>query len=399
MSKMTTLNSVCKVIYRYPQFYGMNKHETGVPVLRGEHLLKNKRISNNWSKFWFVDEAFSKKFPKTVLEYGDVVMSVRGSVGKIGLVEHQHAGAQISPNLIRISPNGEIINKKFAFFAIDWATEHFVARNSQAQALPSLSANDIKSMEIFCPPLAEQERIVEILSDADAAIATAGKQASLSLQKYEGERNRLLSSQYFPEKYTPPIFEQVFHPKIKQLAGDRNLEILSVTTEGIKPQAEHFNKRVASADSSKYLIIAPGELVLSGLNFWMGSVGILDTPLPGIVSPAYKIFVTDYDKWDRQFLSHYVRSQYFREILVNCSVQGASIVRRSLDTEALYQAPLKIPDLTMQKKIGHTLKLLAEENILWKRQVASLRKQKRGLMQQLLTGKLRVPEKYAEKGQ
>ena len=73
-----SLGDICSLIYRYPGFYGFDQLEAGVPVIRGEHL-RAGRISRDWADFYFVDPAFSVRFPKTILELDDVVMSVRGS--------------------------------------------------------------------------------------------------------------------------------------------------------------------------------------------------------------------------------------------------------------------------------------------------------------------------------
>ena len=98
------LGEICIDIYRYPSFYGMEHRSTGVPVIRGEHVRTAGEISCDWTDFWFVSPDVSAKFPRTVLEKGDLVFSVRGTIGKVGIVRESHQGAQISPNLIRISP-------------------------------------------------------------------------------------------------------------------------------------------------------------------------------------------------------------------------------------------------------------------------------------------------------
>ncbi len=111
-----TMSRVCQEIYRYPGFYGSNIEvvDEGVPVLRGEHIKNDGTIDTN-SGFWSVSTATSESFPRTRLKKGDVVMAVRGTVGKFAQVSATECGYQISPNLIRLSPDPKVIASETAF--------------------------------------------------------------------------------------------------------------------------------------------------------------------------------------------------------------------------------------------------------------------------------------------
>ena len=93
----TALGNICALIYRYPGFYGFEQREAGVPVIRGEHL-RAGRVSTDWSNFYFVDPEFSQQFPKTILGLGDVVMSVRGTVGTAAVVDAAATGSGFNPS-------------------------------------------------------------------------------------------------------------------------------------------------------------------------------------------------------------------------------------------------------------------------------------------------------------
>jgi len=169
--KELKLEQVCKRIYRYPSFYGMNKFSEGIPVVRGEHLLNSGRISSDWDDYWFVTEEYANKYPNTRLELYDVVMSVRGTVGQFAMVGPEHIGAQISPNTIRISPDPNKICPKFLYYALksDIAIS-FLAGCVSSSAVPALRATDIKLTPIILPSITEQRAITSILGDLDDKI-------------------------------------------------------------------------------------------------------------------------------------------------------------------------------------------------------------------------------------
>jgi len=162
------LQEVCALIYRYPSFYGMEKFNDGVPVIRGEHILPDGSISANWDDYWFVSEEYSKKFPKTILEKDDIIMSVRGNIGALAFVQREHEGAQISPNVIRIKPDLKKIEPRFVYFALCLRqTRDFILGTSSSSAVPAIRAADIKIARIPLPCRNEQRKIADILSAID----------------------------------------------------------------------------------------------------------------------------------------------------------------------------------------------------------------------------------------
>lgn len=187
-----SLGDICSLIYRYPGFYGFDQLEAGVPVIRGEHL-RAGRISRDWADFYFVDPAFSARFPKTILELDDVVMSVRGTVGTTAIVDAAHVGSQISPNLIRLVADPDKIVPPLLYYAVQSAVAHMRRTIVNAQALPAINAGDLKQVEIALPPLADQPALLAELNGAAAASANAVSAAQQTRQTKAVVMSDLLS--------------------------------------------------------------------------------------------------------------------------------------------------------------------------------------------------------------
>lgn len=90
------------IIYRYPTYYGIEYVEQGVPEIRGELLTSNGKIVDNYR---YITPQDANRFPKVWLKKNDFIMSVRGTVGKVGLANENHTNAVITANLLRLSPN------------------------------------------------------------------------------------------------------------------------------------------------------------------------------------------------------------------------------------------------------------------------------------------------------
>ena len=110
---VSPIGEVMQEVYRYPTYYNISYVHDGVPEVRGELLMDDGQIDSDRQKLRFISPSTAEKFPRTTLFAGDLVMSVRGTVGKVGLVPQELAGANITANLIRMSPNRLLLDPTF----------------------------------------------------------------------------------------------------------------------------------------------------------------------------------------------------------------------------------------------------------------------------------------------
>lgn len=87
------------------------------------------------------------------------------------------------------------------------------------------------------------------------------------------------------------------------------------------------------------------------------------------------------------FLGYYINSEAYHKKLIPL-IQGIKVC--SIGKKAIQNTTIAIPPLEEQKAIASVLVKADKEIELAKEKLASLQTQKRGLMQQLLTGKKRV---------
>jgi type I restriction enzyme S subunit len=167
-----SIGDITTLVYRYPTYYGITYVDEGVPEVRGELLLDNGEIESDRSKFRFIAKDTANKFPKVRLDPGDIVMSVRGTMGKIGIVREQLRGAVITANLIRLSPRREMILPDF--FRLALLTPEFIqALNSVSpqSTIKTITAPALKDLTLAVPQaISEQRKIAAVLGLAQKAI-------------------------------------------------------------------------------------------------------------------------------------------------------------------------------------------------------------------------------------
>ena len=167
-----SIAALTNVVYRYPSYYKIDYVDSGVPEVRGELLKDTGEIESDLSQFRFIDIETASRFPKVRLETGDIVMSVRGTMGKIGIVRNIHVGAVITANLIRLAPKRQRILPEF--FRSVLTSERFkraLEMASPQTTIKTITAPVLKSLCLPTPAtLEEQREIVAILDAIDRKI-------------------------------------------------------------------------------------------------------------------------------------------------------------------------------------------------------------------------------------
>lgn len=282
---------------------------------------------------------------------------------------------------------------KFIYYYFSEKFYERVIKLSAKNSVDSVRMEMIFDMKIPLPPLPEQKAIAQVLSTADAAIHTTEKIIAQKELRKKWLMQQLLTGKKrlkgFGGEWKFVRFKEIY-AQVKQKAGNEKFLVLSVTKDGIVSQAEYFNKEIASEDTSPYLVVRKGDMAMSGLNFWMGSIDVLVEYEIGMVSPAYKVFEIHNPEISATFMKSFVRSEIMLQCLIGSSVVGASIVRRNLDRETLDEWSFRLPLLEEQTAIAQVLQAADKEISLLKAKADKLREQKKGLMQQLLTGKVRL---------
>jgi len=126
------------------------------------------------TKYDYVSEDVSKQFPRTILRRNDLVMGVRGTyIGKCVLIPSSLEGANMSPNLIRVSPNRQILRPQFLwhFTCSSWWNEQ-INRITYYWKLKfgTIRSNQLRQVMVPVPKLDEQDLSLQQMDDALNAI-------------------------------------------------------------------------------------------------------------------------------------------------------------------------------------------------------------------------------------
>jgi type I restriction enzyme S subunit len=160
------LKDVSDEVYRYPTYFGIKYIQTGVPEIRGELINDDYSIEQSPQKLRYISQTTSSRFPRTQLRDGDLVMTVRGTIGKLGLVPKSLKGANITANLLRISPRRDLLASEFLVqFLVSGGGLSKLAAVSTSTTIQTIKAADLKQICIPLPPLTLQKKFANRVTE------------------------------------------------------------------------------------------------------------------------------------------------------------------------------------------------------------------------------------------
>ena len=109
---------------------------------------------------------------KGKLQRFDIVMTTRGSIGKVALFNHPaHQTGFINAQMLIFRPDATVIDPYFLYYLFCGSDFQGLLKNfASGSAQPQLPIVDLKEIEIPCPPLPTQRKIAAILSAYDDLI-------------------------------------------------------------------------------------------------------------------------------------------------------------------------------------------------------------------------------------
>jgi len=189
-----TLGDITQIITKgtTPKIFSSN----GINFIKIESFNNNKIIPN---KFMFISkEIHEKELKRSILKSNDILFAIAGAtIGKCAIVSEDILPANTNQALAIIRLN-ENINLKYIFnFLQSLEMKKYIEKFNKTSAQPNLNLKQISDFKIPIPSIEEQERIVNLLDQFDAAHTAIEEELTneikLRTQQYEYYREKLLT--------------------------------------------------------------------------------------------------------------------------------------------------------------------------------------------------------------
>jgi type I restriction enzyme S subunit len=343
--------------------------------------------------------------PSKLCEAGDILVTVKGSGS--GSMVQADAPYCISRQLMAIRPRNW--NPSFLYYSLLENAVRF--KESATGLIPGLSRSDILEQRLPVPSHAAQERIAAALSDADDLIASLERLIAKKQAIKQGMMQQLLTGRTRLPGFTEPwskvsIYELANNQRSLFNDGDW-IESEHITTSGnrliqtgnigVGRLLDRGTKRYVSDESFSALNckeVVPGDILICRLAEPAGRACVVTSigERRMLTSVDVSIYRPDPGIADRRFLvSAFSTPHWFQEVSERCGGSTRTRIARS----ELSRISIPIPCLEEQARIADALTDADSELDALETRLTKARAIKVGMMQQLLTGRVRLPVEAA----
>jgi type I restriction enzyme S subunit len=330
-----------------------------------------------------------------------LLISTRVGIGKVGIAGIDIA---ISQDLTGLAPDKSKVNVEYLYWAILSKSFH-LSGLSQGSTVKGLTRDYVRNLKLLLAPLPEQKKIAEILSTVDQAIERVGGAIEKTKRLKKGLMQELLTKGIGHKEFRDTEIGRIPKAwKLIKLGETANVRYglgqpPALETNGI-PMIRATNVKRGRIVREGLIFISPsavpnsrdpflrvGDILVVRSGAYTGDVALVTKEWEGAVA-GYDLIVTPSDTIDSQFLTYYLLSSSVQKRhFVGLKVRSA---QPHLNSSQVEETPIPIPPLPEQRKIAGILGTVDERLELLRKRKERLKRTKKGLMDDLLTGRKRV---------
>ena len=348
----------------------------------------NVREAKNFITAAGLENSAAKLFPRDTV----LVAMYGATAGQVGILRFE---ATTNQAVCGILPNDKFVPEFLYYFLL--AKKDDLVAQATGNAQPNISQIKIKNTEVPVLPLPEQQRIVALLDEAFAGLATA---------KANAERN-LQNAHAILESHLQSVFTQSGPGWAEHTLGD-----LIVIQNGYAfksadyTETGYFVIRIGNVQDGeitlanpKFIMLADKKLerfilnegdILISLTGNIGRVGIIqEGQLPAVLNQRVARIAIKGLSADRDFLFRFLLSRNFRESLQEA---GHGAAQQNVSTKEIESVQISLPDKKEQRRIVEEFDSFAAETQhltrLYERKLDALEELKKSLLHQAFNGEL-----------
>lgn len=252
----------------------------------------------------------------------------------------------------------------------------------------------LQEISIVLPPSWEQESIGSLLREWSTAIEKTTQLIAAKERRFTGLVYRLIIVRSRSQGWQQVSIREIADRLQRQGDGDDYPLLTISSASGFIRQDDRYSRYMAGESAKTYTLLRAGEFSYNKGNskrYEFGCVFQLLEYQAALVPSVYVSFRLR-ESVCAAYMRHLFAADYLKpqlRALVKTGVRNNGLL--NIRPDEFMGTTVPLPPLEEQTQIASALDAASAELDLLRRQLVSLRDQKRGLMQKLLTGQWRVP--------
>ena len=154
---------------RIPKGRKLIKEPNSHPYIRIRNLGKTKYMQLN-TDYEYVDEETQQMIDRYIVNQGDILISVVGTIGLVGIVGNTLDKANQTENCDKIINIKKVLSEYLYYYLVSSFGQDEIKKGTVGAVQPKLPLKNVKDILVKYPPIIEQKQIVEFLSAIDEKI-------------------------------------------------------------------------------------------------------------------------------------------------------------------------------------------------------------------------------------
>jgi type I restriction enzyme S subunit len=327
---------------------------------------------------------------KFLLKPGDFLISrsnTADKVGRVAVFRGEIEQCSYPDLMMRFRPNPNLVDLDYLelYLKSEAVVSHIQKHaTGTSGSMKKINQATVEGIPVALPSVREQRNIAAIVRDWYAAVETTERLIAAKERRHRALLVLLLGKRLWSES-SHERADSLFNSISERNRPD--LPVLAVTQDqGVVPRAT-LDRRITMelSDPATFKVVRRDDFVIS-LRSFQG--GLEHSAYDGLVSPAYTVLRCGPALLPR-FYRHYLKSPDFLKRL-SVAVVGIRDGKQ-INFADFASLKLPLPNFERQQAIAAVLDESEKEIDLLGQSLVALKRQKRGLMQKLLTGEWRVP--------
>ena len=347
-----------------------------------------------------ITEKALKETSLTLMPKGSIILSTRAPVGYVAILEDDATFNQGCKGLI---PRGtfEILTEFYGYYLS--SKKEMLQNLSSGSTFLELSKNRLEKFIMPYLPMLEQKAIVGVLGVVDSAVELADKIIAKTERLKKGLMQQLLTRGIGHTEYkdtpigkTPQTWQVKKLENVAEIRSNKsvnNYEQIAFIPMELVPDSQIYSKyeirRKEDVKSSTYC--EAGDLLLAKItpSLENGKQGIVPSSVPnGIALATTEVFPISCKGIDKLFLFYVLKFSKFRNKIISSMI--GSTGRQRASKESVERLEIPVPLIGEQQQIANIFSTVDKKLELERHEKLRLEKVKRGLMNLLLMGKVRI---------
>ena len=379
--KKVKLGEVCEILNGFAFKSSLYVNE-GIRIIRITNVQKGY-IEDSDPKYYPIE--YTNSIEKYILKENDLLMSLTGNVGRVGLISKTMLPAALNQRVACLRTIDSLISKEYVFqFLNSDLFEQSAIRSSNGVAQKNLSTDWLKKVEITYPSVEQQELITSTLNLIERLICCRKKQNKKFNELVKSRFNEMFILSDFSLKRLGELVDEVRYGTSlpATINGKYGYLRMNNITENGKLNIQNLKHiDIPEKDLEKY-VVRKGDVLFNRTNSieLVGKTCIYELDFDMVIAGYIIRIRTNNNILNPRYLSEFLNFPSTKKFLRN--IAKGAVNQANINAKELQDISIPLAPLSLQNEFADFVAQVDKSQLAIQKSLEELETLKKSLMQE-----------------